>query len=86
MPRKPTREEVAKIAANYKELRQNVTRTGTLALQLIAHPDVSEAMLLDVAYRYRKSFSLLREVHNDCNTKIGQSGSTFRPHPWETPL
>lgn len=39
MPRKPTREEVAKIAANYKELRQKVGRAGSLVLQMLAHPD-----------------------------------------------
>lgn len=44
MPRKPTREEVAKIAANYKELRQKVGRAGTLVLQMTAHPDATEVV------------------------------------------
>lgn len=83
---KPTPAQIKQIAENYKAMRQKIAHAGGLVLEMARHPDMTDAMLLEVVGSYRRSYQGLREVHESCRKNIGESGRTFLQHPWETPL
>lgn len=83
--KKPTPEQLKAICANYKELRAKVTRAGGLVLQMARHPDMTDAMLLEVVARYRRCYQGLRDVHDSCK-KLDVPYRVYTPYPWETPL
>ena len=83
---KPTPAQIKQIAENYKAMQQKIEHAGALLLEMARHPDMTDALLLEVVGSYRRAYRGLRSVHESCRKNIGESGSMFRPHPWETQL
>lgn len=86
MNKKPSPAQIKKIAENYTEMRKKITCAGELVLEMARHPDMTDSMLLEVVGSYRRAYQGLRAVHESCRKNIGDSGSMFRPHPWEKRL
>lgn len=86
LKKKPTVGQIIKIADNYKAMRKSVGRAGELVLEMARHPDITEEQMREVVASYRRTWGMLKAVHESCRKNIGESGSTWRPHPWEAPL
>lgn len=86
LKKKPTPAQILKIADNYKAMRKGVGRAGALVLEMARHPDATEEHIREVTASYKRTWDMLKAVHESCRKNIGESGSTWRPHPWEAPL
>ena len=84
MTKKPTPEQLKKIEANYKELREKVSRVGEIVLEMARHPDATDAQVLEVALKYRKHHASLRAIKKSCNAL--QVPSRMVPYQWEKPI
>jgi hypothetical protein len=84
LPKKPTPEQIKKLEANYKELREEVSRVGELVLKMARHPDATDAEVLEAALGYRKHHASLRKIRESCR----QLPVPYRSvgYQWEKPL
>jgi hypothetical protein len=68
---------------NYKELVKQNRELGVKVLEILRHPDITDAQALDVAKRYRASYNDVKHVHESCRRVFGSDNWQY---PWSNKL
>ena len=82
----PLKKPPAALIENYKAMRAKVHKADELVLEMLHHPDATQEQILEVAAKCRLCWATLVAVHESCRKHFGESGSMFRPYPWEKRL
>lgn len=82
----PPKRPPAALIENYKALRASVAKADRLVLEVLHHPDATQAQILEVAAACKRTFASLREVHESCRKHFGESRYLYTPYPWEKRL
>lgn len=82
----PLKKPPAALIENYKSMRAKVHKADLLVLEMLHHPNATQEQVLEVAAACKRCWASLVEVHESCRKHFGESGSMFRPCPWEKSL